>query len=186
MGQISPNYDPVGDTISQMGASSNPYAAILNNSYVLYGLLMCCAAYGFYLRLNYSTLARTLAVFLVIHAVASIFLAAFPDSPDFPGKLFTEDLLHNSFSAIVSLTLLACILVFFKISRQEKALKVAATFGIIVIFVSLPLPIANIFEPFKSISGLLQRVIIGSSFVWIGITSLLLIRKSNRIEVTST
>ena len=186
VGQISPNYNPVSDTISQMGVSSNPYAVALNSSYAIYGVLMCCAAYGFYLKLRHSTLAKNLAILIGIHAIGNVFLAAFPDSADYPGKTFTEDILHNSFSALVSIALLACILIFRKITRQEKSLQVVAMLGLVIILVSLPLPFINMIDSLKPFSGLLQRLIVSGSFSWIALASVFLMRSSPRVEAVPT
>jgi hypothetical membrane protein len=174
VGQITPDYNPISDTISQMGTPNNPYSAVLNSGGVIYGILIGVTAYGFHIRLRYTTMAKTLVILLGIHAIGIMLLMVFPDSPDFTGKHFTDDILHNTFSAISYPALLTGILVYTGIARQEKALKVTAILGLAVVILNLPLPVITMFDPFKPIAGLLQRLFIASSFLWLVFTSLLL------------
>jgi len=177
VGQITPDYNPISDTISQMGTPNSPYALVLNISFVIYGILIGVTAYGFHRRLRYTAMGNTLVILLSIHAIGTMLLTVFPDSPDFTGKHFTDDILHNTFSAISYPALLVGILVFTRIARQEKVLKATITLGLVVVILNLPLPVITMFDPFKPISGLLQRLFIASSFLWLVFTSLLLYKK---------
>lgn len=178
VGLITPDYNPVSDTISQSGTPNNPYSIVLNAGLIVYGALICGVAGGFYRRLRYVPIARVLLVLLIIHGVGSILMAVFPDSLDFPGKHFTEDILHNIFSAVSYSALLIGMLVFAKIARHDKALKAVAILGLAVVVLNLPLPLLNVFDPFKPISGLLQRLFTASSFLWLILTSLSLYKKT--------
>ena len=182
VGQITPDYNPISDTISQMGTPNSLYSIVLNSGYVIYGILMSGAAYGIYIRLRYTDMAKTLAILMGIHAIGSILLAVFPDSPDFPGKHLTDDIFHNTFSAISYSALLIGILVLTRIARQERALKVVAMLGLAVVTINLSLPAVTMFGPFEPVSGLLQRLLITSSFIWLSLTFLLLYTKSPRIK----
>ena len=177
VGQITPDYNPISDTISQMGTPTSPYSLVLNSGFVIYGILIGITAYGFHRRLRYNAMGNTLVILLGIHAIGIMLLTVFPDSPDFTGKHFTDDILHNTFSAICYPALLVGILVFTKIARQEKVLKATITLGLVVVILNLPLPVITMFDPFKPISGLLQRLFIASSFLWLAFTSLLLYKK---------
>ncbi len=177
VGQITPDYNPISDTISQMGTPNSPYALVLNISLVIYGILIGVTAYGFHRRLRYTAMGNTLVILLSIHAIGTMLLTVFPDSPDFTGKHFTDDILHNTFSAISYPALLVGILVFTRTARQEKVLKATITLGLVVVILNLPLPVITMFDPFKPISGLLQRLFIASSFLWLVFTSLLLYKK---------
>ncbi|MFC1964107.1 DUF998 domain-containing protein [Chloroflexota bacterium] len=174
VGQITPGYNPISDTISQMGTPSSPYSMVLNIGYFVFSLLIGVTAYGFYRRLCYAAMSKTLAILLGIHAFGIVLMMVFPDSPDFAGKRFTDDILHNIFSAISFSALFAGILVFTRIARHEPVLKFAIILGLVVIILNLPLPVINMFGPFKPISGLLQRLSIALSFSWLAVTSLLL------------
>lgn len=178
VGQITPNYDPISDTISQLGASNNPYSIVVNTAFVIYGLLIGGAAYGFYGKLRYASWAEILVISLSIHGIGSILLGIFPDTPITPDTHFTDDMLHNTFSGISYSALLLGILVFVRIARQEKMLKFATILGLTVIILNLPLPVITIFDPFKQIGGLLQRLFITSSFLWLMLTSLLLYKNT--------
>ena len=142
---------------------------------------MSLAACGLYRSISSTTTAQILTILLCIHAMGTILLGLFPDSLDLLPKHFTDDLLHNTVSAISSLPLLIGILIFRRIARQEKALRVLGILGLAIVAISLPMPTIAMFEPLKPISGLLQRLLSGSSFFWLTLTFLLLYRKRCRL-----
>jgi len=186
VGQITPDYNPISDTISQMGTPERPYAIVLNGGYVIYGILMGLAAYGLYRSISSTTTAQRLTILLCIHAMGTILLGVFPDSLDLLPKHFTADLLHNTVSAISYLPLLAGILIARGIARQEKTLKVTGILGLVIIIINLPMPFINMIDPLKSIGGLLQRLLSGSSFFWLSLTFFLLYRKRCALQGTGT
>jgi hypothetical membrane protein len=186
IGQITPDYNPISDTICQMGTPERPYAIVLNGGYIIYGILMCLAAYGLYRSISSTATAQILTILLCIHAMGTILLGVFPDSMDLLPKHFTADLLHNTVSAISYLPLLAGILVSRGITRQEKTLKVTGILGLVIIIINLPMPFINMIDPLKSIGGLLQRLLSGSSFFWLSLTFFLLYRKRCALQGTGT
>jgi hypothetical membrane protein len=182
VGQITPNYNPISDTISQMGTPNSPYSSVLNNSIIIYGALIGATAYGFYRRLRNTVMGNTLVILLSIHAIGTILLAVFPDSPEFVGKHFADDILHNALSAISYPALLMGMLVFAGIARREKVLRVTATIGLAVVILNLPMPFITMFGPLKSMGGLIQRLFMAGSFLWLACTSLLLFKNSGILQ----
>jgi hypothetical membrane protein len=177
VGKITPDYNPVSDTISQMGIPGQPYAMVLHGGYIFYGLLMGTAAYGLYRSLNFTRQAKGLAVLIGIHAAGIMLLAVFPDSRDSPLK----HIIHDVISTISYLPLIISVLIARGIARREKALKVVGILGLAVIAINLPMPVINMVEPFKQVSGLIQRLLSASSFSWLTLVFLLLYRKRNRL-----
>jgi len=186
VGQITPDYNPISDTISQMGTPDRPHAIVINGGYVIYGILMGLAAYGLYRSISSTTTAKRLAILLGIHAIGTILLGVFPDSLNLLPKHFTDDLLHNTISAISYLPLLIGILIFRGIARQERTLKVTGILGLVILIINLPMPVINMIDPLKSIGGLLQRLLSGSSFFWLTLTFFLLYRKRCVLQRTGT
>ena len=186
VGQITPDYDPISDTISQMGAPDRPHAIVINGGYVIYGILMGLAAYGLYRSIGSTTTAKRLAILLGIHAIGTMLLGVFPDSLNLLPKHFTDDLLHNTISAISYLPLLIGILIFRGIARQERTLRVTGILGLVILIINLPMPVINMIDPLKSIGGLLQRLLSGSSFFWLTLTFLLLYRKRCALQRIGT
>ena len=182
VGQITPDYDPVSETVSQMGAAARPYAFVLNAGYVAYGILMGVAAYGLSHSMGLTARARILAVLLGIHAAGTMLLGVFPDTLDLAPKGLADDFLHNSVSAVSSLPLLVGILVLRGIARQRRTLKAAGILGMIVIIVNLPMPAIPMLDALQPVSGLLQRLLSGSAFLWLALTFGLLYRVAARSE----
>ena len=182
IGQITPDYNPISDTISRMGTPDRPYAAVLHSSYFIYGGLMGIAAYGLYQTMGCTDNAKKLAILLGIHAIGTVLLAVFPDSVDLPLK----HVIHNVVSAASYLPLLAGILISRGIARRERTLKVTGILGLVIIIINLPMPVIFILDPFKPIGGLLQRLVTGGSFFWLTLTFFLLYRKRCALQRTGT
>jgi hypothetical membrane protein len=178
VGQITPDYSPISETISQMGARERPYSIILNSSYILYGTTIIYIVYSLYRRLFHTTMINTLAVFLIMHAIGSIFLAVFPDKTDTSGGYFSENIIHNTFSGISYITLLLAILIYSIANIKAKNKKSIAIVGILVVSINLVMPLINIVSYFDEISGMLQRLFIFCSFSWIIITSIILYKRN--------
>jgi len=184
VGQITPGYNPISDTVSQMGTPESPYAIVLNGGYIIYGILMVLAAYGLYRSIGSTATAQRLAILLCIHAIGTILLGVFPDNLDLLPKHFTADLLHNTVSAVSYLPLIAGIFISRGIAHQERTLKVIGILGLVIIIINLPMPLINMIDPLKSIGGLLQRLLSGSSFFWLTLTFSLLYRKRCALQRT--
>jgi hypothetical membrane protein len=182
-GEITPDYNPVSDTISQMGTPASPYAMVLNGGYIVYAILMGLAAYGLCRSMSFTTTAKIVAILLGIHAIFTILLGFFPDTLDILAKSFTDDLLHNIISAISYIPLLIGILIFRRLARQEKTLKVVGILGLVIVVINLLMPTIAYVEPLKAICGLLQRLLIGGSFLWLTLTFILLYRRHYGLKV---
>jgi len=181
VGQITQDYNPISDSISQMGIPDRPYSILLNAGYVVYGMLIGLAARGLSISMGLTTRAKRIALLLSIHAIGTMLLGIFPDSLDLPAKPFSADLIHNIVSAVSLLPLLVSILVFRGIARGEKALKVVGILGLVVIAINLPMPLINYIGAIDPISGLIQRILCGSAFCWLSLTFILLYRKRYRL-----
>ncbi len=177
VGQITPNYSPVADTISQMGARKQPYSIILNSAYIIYGIVIITIAYKLYKRLNHSTLVRALLILMFIHACGSICLAVFPDKPDTPGVFVTNNTIHNIFSGISYVSLVLGILFYSVSTLRQKTTKIIGIIGVAVVVINLLMPMINLFIYLREIAGLLQRFLIFCSFSWVVLTSTLLYKR---------
>jgi hypothetical membrane protein len=178
VGQITPDYNPISDTVSQLGTPDSPYAIVINSGYVIYGILICLAAYGLYRSISSTTTVKRLAILLGIHAIGTMLLGVFPDSLNLLPKHLTDDLLHNSISAVSYLPLLAGILIFRRIARQERTLRITGILGLVILIINLPMPVINMIDHLQLITGLLQRLLLGSLFFWLTLTFFLLYRKT--------
>jgi len=177
VGQLTPYYNPITDTISQMGAREQPYSIILNSSYIIYGIVIIATAYNLYKRLNHTTLVKILLILFVFHACGSICLAIFPDKMDTLGSPVTSNIVHNIFSGISYVSLVMGILLYSLSNLRHKATDLIAIIGIAVVAINLVMPFINLFSCLKEIAGLLQRFFMFCSFFWVTLTSALLYRR---------
>jgi hypothetical membrane protein len=182
IGQITPDYHPVSQTISRMGTPDSPYATVLHGVYFIYGVLMGVAAYGLWQTMGCTNSAKRLAILLSTHAMGTILLAIFPDSVDSPLK----HIIHDVMSVISYLPLLVGILLFRGTTRRERTLKISGILGLVILIINLPMPVINMFDPLTKISGLLQRLLSGSSLFWLTLTFFLLYRKRSVLQSSSS
>ena len=178
VGQLTPDYNQITDSISLMGTQDRPYAWLLHGGYYFYSILMGIAAYGLSRTIGPTPRANGLAILLCIHAFGMTLLAIFPDSVNSTAM----HIIHDVMSATSYLPLLIGIYISRKIAQDEIALKVAGITGIFIIIINLPMPVINIVNPLSLIGGLLQRILSGCSFLWLSLTFLLLYKKQCSIE----
>ncbi len=177
-GYLTPDYDQITDTISQMGIPDRPYAWLLHGGYYVYALLMGIAAYGLSRTMDSVLGARNLAMMLGIHAFGTMLLAVFPDSDN----SIIKHLVHDVMSVAAYLPLIIGIFISRNLARREIILKTAGILGIFIIVVNIPMPVINLIHPLSLVGGLLQRILSGLSYLWLVLIFYLLYRKSVIIE----
>jgi hypothetical membrane protein len=178
VGQLTPDYNQVSDTISRMGTPERPYAWLLHGGYYVYAILMGVAAYGLSRTIGSTPRANGLAILLGIHALGTMLLAVFPDSVNST----TKHIVHDIMSGISYLPLIIGIFISRKIARHEMTLRVAGIIGIFIIIINVPMPVINMVSPLASIGGLLQRILSGCSFLWLTLIFFMLYRKRRSTE----
>ena len=177
VGQITPDYSPVSDTISRMGAEIAPYSDILNTGYIVYGIIIIVIAYNLYTRLDHTKIIKLSVILLLLHAFGSIFLAVFPDNPDIPGGYWTANIIHNTFSGMFYASLLLGIIVYSLKALSNKTTRGIAIFGFTLVTINTIMPFINVVSYSKEISGLLQRFLLFLSYFWVVLTSSILYRR---------
>jgi hypothetical membrane protein len=178
VGQLTPDYNQVSDSISRMGTPDRPYAWLLHGGYYVYGTLMGIAAYGLSRTIGSAPGANSLAMLLGIHAFGAMLLAVFPDSVN---SIF-KHIIYDIMSITSYLPLIMAMFISHRIARHELSLRVAGVLGIFIIILNLPMPVINMVSPLVSIGGLLQRLLSGCSFFWLTLTFFLLYRNYHSIE----
>jgi len=170
LGQITPNYNPVSQTISLMGTADRPYAWVLNTSYAAYGLLMGVAALGLSRSTVFPRVSKRAAILLATHAAGTLLLGVFPDST----TSSAEHAVHDVVSGLSYAPLLGGILVFHSVARRSRVLKAAGIIGLAIVVLNIPMPVLTKFPPY---TGLLQRVLAGAAYCWLASAFALLYRK---------
>jgi hypothetical membrane protein len=160
LGQTTPDYSPVSQTISTMGMPGRRYALVLNGSYALYGVAMGLAAFGLFRSTILPQISRRGAVLLAVHAVGTVLLGVFADS----STSLARHVAHDVVSAVSYLPLLGIILVFHSAARRLRALMLVGIVGLLVVALNVPMPTVTLFHPY---SGLLQRVLAGPAYCWL-------------------
>ena len=178
VGQITPDYSPVSDTISRMGAEIAPYSDILNTGYIIYGIIIIVIVYNLYTRLDHTKIIKLSVILLLLHAFGSIFLAVFPDKPDIPGGYWTANIIHNTFSGMFYASLLLGIIVYSLKALNNKTTRGIAIFGFTLVTINTIMPFINVVSYLTEISGLLQRFLLFLSYFWVVLASSILYRRA--------
>jgi hypothetical membrane protein len=178
VGQITPHYDPLRETISRMGAAESPYAAWLNGGYVLYSSLIALTVYGFFISFRHDRRVGLLTALLGVHALGAMLLAVVTDIPDLSGADHSSLNPHNIVSALAYLPIIGAAFVFYRINMRVAALRAVSLLGLVVIFVNIPMPIITQIDAISPISGLLQRLFYAVTFSWLAFASWLLFRRA--------
>ncbi len=181
IGIVTPNYSPISQTVSILGISGKPYAWALNGGYILYAVLICIAAFSLARSNVFAAISRRGAFLLAIHAAGMVLLAVFPDSL----TSMTEHLIHDAVSTLAYVPLLIGILVFRSASKRSSVLKLAGIVGLAIVAANVPMPVINMLAPVKPFSGLLQRVLAGAAFCWLGATFGILVFRRGQLQQTS-
>ena len=177
VGYITPGYNPVSDSVSQMGTPEQPYAWLLSSGYWIYGVLMCFAAYGLKRIFINVPIVKPLSILLGIHALGTILLAVFPDST----TSFDQEMIHNFISGIAYIPLLGMIYIFRNLTRDNSSFTRLRAFGLFVLLINIPLPFIHMAGPLSSIGGLLQRVLCACSFTWLRFAFFTLYKKQSSL-----
>ncbi len=181
IGIVTPNYSPISQTVSILGISGKPYAWVLNGGYIVYAVLISIAALALARSNVFVAVSRRGAFLLAIHAAGMALLAVFPDSL----TSMTEHVIHDVVSTISYVPLLIGILVFRSASRRSSVLKLAGIVGLAIVAANVPMPVINMLAPVKPFSGLLQRVLAGTAFCWLGATFGILVFKRGQLQQAS-
>jgi len=167
MGFITPEYDPIKDTISLMGASMQPYSVILNTAYIVYGTLLLSLVFYYRGLFSVNSIGRWMLALLLVHAAGSICLALFPDQPDNFVNSRANNTIHNVISGFVYVSLLQGILSFSFLQLKNRAPRLIWLTGILVFGINLIMPFINYIDPLKNVAGLMQRLLTFVSYYWI-------------------
>ncbi len=172
-GLVTPGYNHLSETVSQLAARGRPHPEIMVTGFILYGVLINGFALYMYRCLGNHSSARAVWLLLEIHGIGIIFSAVFKDDPKTPYTIATlTGILHDAVSSISFLALMAVIWMLAKITYQDPAWRGFARFSIVVGVLGLVLSLMFLIDIFNPIEGLLQRTFYFLSLVWIEVISL--------------
>ena len=170
---VTPDYNHLSDTISELGAHGSPHPAIINSGFVVYALLVNGFAYGLYLRLRHRRAAKAIWLLLVICGIGLILSAVFHDDLSAPNAATSfEGSLHALFSQVAFFAFLVATVILAVIVRNDRLWHGVTPFTFAIVIISLLLSPMFIIEALVSIEGAIQRAILALCLLWLTVVTL--------------
>ena len=167
LGLLWNGYNPLTQTISELGATNAPNMELQALNFAILGILTTIFAIG----LNvHNRLFGSTSILIGIYGLGTLLVAVLPCDPgcSFKGTSLVQ--IAHSLDALISFIVLAIAPVFFwRSSRTVKSWSKTSAFSLRVGIISVPLLVAYLAITVLSLSpyvGLLQRVFLGLLFTW--------------------
>ena len=150
------SYTILKNTSSHLAAQNEPYAWIMNITFVCLGLASIVSGWNFYKRFWFHR------IILVVFGISLVFAAYYQHGPIDTGVKYdiNEDKLHSLFSNITGFTFVLLAISTAFILKQKKEKLLAFTIGISATLLSI------LMVKVADLMGFWQRIIFISSFGW--------------------
>jgi hypothetical membrane protein len=178
-GAITPGYNHIYNTISELSIPGQPDRWIINSLFILYNLsLFLFAAGGFqFVHLLQQKIARLVFILVMVSAVLGIAFIIFPQ--DVRGaEATTAGTIHIILAGLTSPITIVCTILMGILLIREKNLH---TWGIAFVVLSILILISGAATAYgvatnSMYGGLLERTTIGIYLLWIAILSIMIIK----------
>ena len=169
---VTPGYDRVSQTASQLSAPGVPYPEIMRMGYVVYSILIFCLAVGLANVLEWNRKTRVALVLLFLYSASGIIAGIFKsDSQEIIFLNATEDIIHDSSAFFAVLCIGAVVATLSYGTRGMPEWQGLPKLAIMVlaggILLALPFPLH--FWP--GVHGILERALFAVTVFWIEVLS---------------
>jgi len=168
LGYLWPGYNPLSQTISELGPTNAPTVKLQALNFAILGILTVIFAFGLDI---YERRFRSTSVLIGMYGLGTLLVAGLPCDPgcSFKGTSLVQT--AHSLDALISFIVLAIAPLFF--SRSSKAVPSwtkTSVWSLRVAILSIPMLSAYLVITVLSLSpdiGLVQRIFLGLLFAWI-------------------
>ena len=165
---LTPGYDTVSDTLSQLAAKGTPHPEVIAVGLVLAGVMLEGFAWALYRRIADRSRARRIGLLIAVSGFAIQIAAFVHDDPNVPGAPSTiSGAIHGALASIAFAAMIVALFTFVRaMAREPGSARVAdLSFRIGVACAA----VGSVFEiqVIQSIEGLLQRVFVTLFAIWI-------------------
>lgn len=185
LGFLWPGYSHVSQAISELGAIDAPNALVMNVSYVVFGLLMVCFAFGLHQGICQGEGSIVGPVLVAIYGVGQVANGIFPCAPGCQITLMIGSftgLMRIVTSYVGFIAILLAMLVMSRRLRKDKQWRNYGSFSTVIGLISvgaflLSFVLSGLLTPWV---GAFQRLRHGIVFLWIIVMAVNLLRTSFR------
>lgn len=173
---VTPNYDFISETVSQLGAHGRPYPLIINTGFITFGLLILGFAFGTYLVFTPNKDLRIFLYMCIVYGAGIILTGVFRDDVAGSTGSTIEGFMHSLFAQVAFFALIIGIWFFARGTYHNQSWNKYAKFSIGIAIFNLLSSVIFIFEFSEPVEGLLQRLFYMATLIWIETISIRALR----------
>jgi hypothetical membrane protein len=172
LGVLEPGYDPIGQSMSELGAVDAQYAIVMNTlGFPLLGLFFMLFAVGVNRGISGGEGTRVGPFLMIISGVFLILTGVFPcDSGCIDVTVIGG--LHSLFATLAALTMIPVPLAIVPRIYDDLTWRRYVWFSWMTTIITGLLSLLYVFETLESLTGLLQRLSMGLPLVWTEVTAI--------------
>ena len=165
---VTPGYDHILNTISQLSAVDAPHPEWMNAGFISYGILMIGLSFSVRQCLAPRTGTTIVWLLVFVHGVGVILTALFPYNAAITEGIHSiKDASHHLVSIVACVAFIIGMLVMARIVSAEPAWRVVTRLSLVAIATVSILFVLTLIPVFRDIAGLLQRISALAMFTYI-------------------
>jgi len=176
LGALEPGYDPILQSMSELGDIDAPYAIIMNTlGFPLLGIFFMLFAVGVHQNISSGEGTKIGPFLIVISGLFLILTGIFPCDPDCIDVTVTGGL-HSLFATLAALVMIPVPLAIVPRVYSNQTWHWYVWLCWVVVIISGFFSILYMFPEFATYTGLLQRLAMAPPLVWMMITAIKITR----------
>jgi hypothetical membrane protein len=165
---VTPGYDQIRNTISELSAVGAPHPEWMNAGFVSYGILIIGLSFAVRQSLAPRPWTTVVWLLILIHGVGVILTAVFPYNAAITEGLHSlKDASHHLVSITACVAFIVGMLIMARIVWAEPAWRGVTRLSLVAIAIVSILFVFTLIPVFRDIAGLLQRISALAMFVYI-------------------
>jgi len=165
---VTPGYDHILNTISQLSAIDAPHPEWMNTGFILYGSLMIGLSFAVRKCLAPRTGTTIVWLMIIIHGVGVILTAVFPYNAAITEGIHSlKDAAHHLVSIVACVAFIVGMLVMARMVWAETAWYGVTRLSLLAIGVVSILFVFSLIPFFRDVNGLMQKISALAMFIYI-------------------
>jgi hypothetical membrane protein len=165
---VTPGYDQIRNTISELSAVGAPHPEWMNAGFVSYGILIIGLSFAVRQSLAPRPWTTVVWLLILIHGVGVILTAVFPYNAAITEGLHSlKDASHHLVSITACVAFIVGMLIMARIVWAEPAWRGVTRLSLVAIGIVSILFVFTLIPVFRDIAGLLQRISALAMFIYI-------------------
>lgn len=179
-GILDPTYSHIQKTVSELVQQGAPNRDLLNGVLIIYNLLLIPFAFGLYMSLKKGWASKIVLVALIITAVLGTAVTAFFPLDEGGQSVTFTGMMHLAVVGLVVPCTFAFELGFWKSTRKDERWKKYGVFSLAIFIITLLSGIATAAFVASDYRGILERITIGSTLLWVEVLAIKLYLLANK------